>query len=159
MPPPRHRSDRLLILFYNVLSLVQAARSDEISSVYGKAHVLMLAGTRLQRKRHDTECTVTVNHAHMVFNWGYAAGAFTNKSAGVQIRVRADLFRAQHIRRLWATKPCIQGRAGAVRLVSGRFDLTCIVAYFPPFPNEVDKQAVYHKTIHVLLEWLKEVLK
>ena len=55
--------------------------------------------------------------------------------------------------------PRLQGRAGAVRLRNWQEDVTAIVIYWPPKPQDMSSRASYVETLYGLAEWLRKTLQ
>eukprot|EP00959_Pyramimonas_sp_CCMP1952_P407986 8549945-Pyramimonas_sp.AAC.1 len=64
-------------------------------------------------KTTDAPCCNVVDDTANVLSWGYSRGTFTNGHAGVQIRLRKDLFRPKHIVAVHSPPASLQGRGGA----------------------------------------------
>ena len=140
---------------FNVCSLVQPRRLEEIAT-FGKHYpVHALVGTRLRAQPDGAVRRQTMSD-HDYLHFGYGRGPYTNRSAGVSIGLRRrDL--ATRIHRVVPGPPAALGRAGLARVISGSVDLTVVALYFPP-PGPRGTQASWRRTVDVLMEWLSAQL-
>lgn len=150
----RHRI--LRIVTYNVLSLIQIGRSQEISTVLDDAHCLMLQGTR--RRHHDGPVTISRAGDHMVYDWGFGRSSFVTRAAGVQLRVHRRVARPCDIAAIHSPPPVLQGRGGAVRVRHPAADLLFVTLYVAPRYGNAAHDAVYMKGTRELFGWLHGVL-
>eukprot|EP00959_Pyramimonas_sp_CCMP1952_P399007 8361089-Pyramimonas_sp.AAC.1 len=70
-------------------------------------------------------------YQHRISKRDYGSGPFTNNHAGAAIAI-SNRFRIKCVTAPPSLPPCIQGRAGAVRLRRGELDTNFIAASLPP---------------------------
>ncbi|CAK0890118.1 unnamed protein product, partial [Prorocentrum cordatum] len=141
---------------FNVCSLIQHRRLDEIALLARGFPFHFLLGTRLRAVPSEAVRRQTHIGDHDYYHFGYGRGPFTNRAAGVTIGVRRrDL--GLRVHRVLPGPAAALGRAGMVRVVTGSLDVTAIAIYFPP-PGPRSGTATWRRTVDVLLEWLNGLL-
>ena len=141
----------LKVLNYNVCSAVRSGRLEQICNVT-KSHVLFLTGLRWKVLPDRPYQLVRLrNHWGIVFGW--KTGPFTNKCAGCGVffdrRFRPkDIVKVDHCANA-------MGRAGLVRLVNGRCDLSCMPTYSPPPPSKGSTMQAVVKGTKIVYDWLQ----
>ena len=119
-----------------------------------------MPGTQTRKKKHIKCGPICYrNKQHIIYEWGWSPTPYVNKSCGVQIRLRKSLFRPKHIVEVPPTPALLQGRVGALRARSGRFDILLVVIYYPLVPQLQSEEEVYIKTITLIQEWLTTLLQ
>ena len=148
---------RFTVATYNPLSLGGAGRSREVSLAFKHTAIVGLPGTQIRAPAGELAMSRSEDcHHHVQFGW--QRGPMTNKSAGCSIYLNKRYFKAENIRKVMTPPPVLAGRGGAIRLSSGWFDYTVIVAYFPPRPQLKALQAAYQKTVTLLRRWIDKIL-
>ena len=131
------------IVSFNCCSLIHSGRTLELHDELGRSHVriLGLQGTRLPH-HGDVPVLVSSVGGYRFFSWGFGRGKFTNRACGVSISVVTEV--AHGVVAVYSPPPCIQGRAGAIRIKDSFSDVVIINLYLDPkanVGNGVAKQA------------------
>ena len=138
------------VVVYNPLSLVQPFRLHEISSRL--SHIdIVCPGTRLRSKLEQEQTVIRMKN-HDVYSWGYGRGPNTNRSTGVTF-LKKGLFRDKHVVNIQSPPREMQGRAGAMRLKSGRYDILIVGAYLPPFAGNTKDFPRHKQTVDKVMSW------
>jgi len=140
---------------YNPMSLVATGRANDISLQAQSVDVLVLPGTRYRARNKDV--TTEKLSAHQAFHWGYGAGPFTNRSAGLSILLGGKV-RHKRVVEVKSPPGSLQGRAGAVRVKQGPLDIMIIGMYFPPAAAGHQKQLARVKAVKALIMWVQEII-
>mmetsp|Transcript_69844 Transcript_69844/g.197903 ORF Transcript_69844/g.197903 Transcript_69844/m.197903 type:complete len:216 (-) Transcript_69844:2846-3493(-) len=139
---PRATTTMISCIQYNPLSATSEDRLEEISTEFRFAHVVALTGTQ-RRARQKDEVTQATCGRHRVYHWGHYGARLTNKAAGCSFLLHKRYFREPHVHTVFVPPSALQGRAAALRLRSGRLDLTPIALYFPPRPTSSEEWKKY----------------
>ena len=123
----------LQICTYNPLpaSARQGCRLEEILLTLQTNHVIFLIGTKRPRT-HCSPVTLSVLAGYRLFEWGYGMGRGTNRHAGLFVAVKIDLCKIWQIREVASPDASVQGRGGAIRIKTAKFDLLLMGLYSPP---------------------------
>ena len=123
----------------------QHAPDLHLQSAYGECATGMQTGGNLTHpsgesrdiptgtKRPRTHCspvTHSVLAGYRLFEWGYGMG--TNRHAGLIVAVKLDLCEIWQIREVASPDASVQGRGGAIRIKTAKFDLLPMGLYPPP---------------------------
>ena len=150
------------VVTYNVLRARRSYRLRDISHEI-HAHIFGLTGTRLPFYRpwdgSAHKSAVTHRGRHFEVRWGYEQTRCSNMADGVSILVNKKLWKPKHAVRMYDAPSRLQGRAGAVSLQNWQEDVTAIVMYWPPKPQDMSSRASYAETLHSLAEWLRKTLQ
>lgn len=151
----------LRVISYNTMSLRAVGRVPEVLGELGHVDVLVMQGTRLQADQGGYEVRTIEDDKekrHLVVDFGYKRGEFTNRSAGVTM-VLGRRFRRAHVVRIASPPPQLAGRGGLVRLRQPDADVTVVGLYFPPRPPEHGQLRQWRRAIDSLVGWLQEMLE
>ena len=115
----------LQICTYNPLtaSARQGCRLEEILLTLQTNHVIFLTGTKRPRT-HCSPVTHSVLAGYRLFEWGHGMGRGTNRHAGL-----IDLCEIWQIREVASPDTSVQGRGGAIRIKTAKFDLLLMGLY------------------------------
>ena len=109
-------------MVYNPLTLARVDRAEEISSACPNMDVVILVGTQLKDDPDEAEgyCKRILTQ-HMHFEFGWAAGHASNKSAGISILLRKDTLARGTITEIQvpAKSSGLRGRFAAIRVRKG----------------------------------------
>ncbi len=113
---------------YTAQSLVQAGRSQDISSSLAKVgiDIIVIQGIRLR------QTLVALEHRGgtcKFWNWGYSRDSLTNKAARVQMRFAPKF--CHKVLQAYSPPASIGGRAGAIKVNACKNDLMIINLYVP----------------------------
>ena len=150
----------LKLLQWNPMSLVQAGREQEISERFKQFPICVLVGTQI-RAMQGRQIFERDLEQHKAVHFGYGRGGLTNKSCGISIMLHKRWFRAPQIATRWCAgerNAAIRGRGGAVRLRSGRFDITVIGIYIAPRPSRAEPKAKWIRQVDAVCEWIEWLL-
>ena len=147
----------LRVLLFNPKNLL-GERAAYISSLTGNFDLACFPGTAIRASPFDQEVTSRCLPRHHAYQWNWAPGRHTNKSAGLELWV-GRRYKEEHVTRLYSGVPAsIRGRVGAIRIRSGGADIIFAGAYFPPFTGRRCELEGYLKTIDLIIEFLIEVM-
>ena len=109
----------------------QGCRLEEILLTLQTNHVIFLTGTKRPRT-HCSPVTHSVLAGYRLFEWGCGMGRGTNRHAGLLVPVKLDLCEIWQIREVASPDASVQGRGGAIRIKTAKFDLLLMGLYPPP---------------------------
>ena len=93
--------------------------------------------------------------------WRYEQTRFSNMSAQEcpSFVSKKKKRKPRHVVRTFGAPPKLQGRAGAMGLRNWQEDLTAIVMYWLPKPQDASSRATYAETPYRLGGWLRKTLQ
>ena len=106
-------------------------------------------------EKHRQQWTQNKVRKHQHYSFGYPPGGHC--STGVGISIHQQLFSLWDVQRVEVPRgefAELQGRAGLVRCVRGRLDLTLISMYFPVRGHGIHRKA-YEDLVRLLVKWLR----
>ena len=95
----------------------------------------------------------------VLYSWGWRRGRFTNKSSGVSIQL-GRMLNERHVRAVISPEESlqIQGRVGAIRVVTPRADLLLAAVYLPPRSCTLDyRRAVCMRVLSFLAKTVRRM--
>eukprot|EP00974_Lingulodinium_polyedra_P118953 11169325-Lingulodinium_polyedra.AAC.1 len=107
---------------YNPLSLCRSGRLSSILERFKESKCVALTGIArrappghaVARRRGD---------GFLQFEWGYSTGRFANKACGVLLALSLRHYKEEQVTKVYSPPAQLQGRAGAVRIKFGSFDV------------------------------------
>ena len=146
----------LRIIGWNPMSLASPLRLASV--VLGLCFdILVLPGKRVRNRGGSELYQKQTVDGNIAVHSGYDRGAYTNRSAGVTIVFNQKLYKDYHIQRIWSPPKAAAGRGGAIRLVSGRFDVLAMGLYLAPF-SKCTSAMMINKTKDAVLRWAASIL-
>ena len=123
------RPASLLVATYNVMTMRQPGRLQDIVKVLSKYHVMGLQGTRVLTQE-PIKCSTAMGMISM--EAGYANCSGGNRHAGVALMLSKRIFQENMVKWVDAPAPApLRGRGLAARVKSSFFDAMFMVLYFP----------------------------
>ncbi|CAK0831809.1 unnamed protein product, partial [Prorocentrum cordatum] len=128
-------STLLTCVLYNPLHIVDAwrARAEDLAASLSFADIIVCPATT-QRQRLKQAPTTLHTRTHTVYQFGWERGRHNNKIAGCAVFLKRAV-RKTHVVEIAHPPSDLAGRRGLIHIHSGQFDVTVIVAYFPPVSN------------------------
>ena len=144
------------VVAYNPLAAARPDRIEEISQTFGAADIVLLYGTT-QYRRKDEEVHSVDSELHHWWCWGRDGGSRSSKAAGCMIGLRKKSFRRQDVYKVYQGINDVRGRTGGLRIRNDKFDMTALVAYFPPRERGRAVAARYYEqTTGKMMEWIED---
>ena len=135
------------ICVYNPMC-INYLRLVSIAQELTNAAVIGLPGTTRRQDPYYGKCKRSIVQNFQHFEWGWLPAPGVNKSCGVSLLVRTDVFPPKTLNAIYSPPNHLTGRAGAVRYKSSTFDVLSMVLYVAP-----NTHPKYNKCNMQLFEW------
>ena len=129
-------------------------RDVEIDKHFRNITIISCVGTKVRAWGDEVYRVVNYEH-HTGIIFGWRRSAMVNFSCGITFMV-GKRFRATHIAVLLVPAD-LHGRAAAIRISQGEFQVCAIALYLPPLCTK-SGMAIYRRTVRLLLQWLGKLL-